>query len=361
MSEALASLERMIESRCPHFVTTANVDFLTLARADAELRDALLEAHLVIGDGMPVIWASRLLGNPLPERVAGADLVPRLLVRAAQRGYRLFFLGASEEANERAVANARARFPGVSIVGNYSPPLCPLAEMNDHEIIRRVRDANPDVLLVAFGCPKAEKWMARRYRELGVPVLIGVGGTLDFLAGRMRRAPGWMQRSGLEWLFRLGQEPKRLLGRYARDLCCFAPWLARQCWRTGLWAGARRSRAGRWTITGSGAWWHVHAPERLDFAAVASSRSFWHHPGCTHCVMDLGRTRFMDSTGLALLLRLRRQCRLAGGELVLVSPRPFVARLLKAMRLEDCFLTVWGRAAAGRAGDLHAMPTGALP
>jgi N-acetylglucosaminyldiphosphoundecaprenol N-acetyl-beta-D-mannosaminyltransferase len=288
---------------------------------------------------MPVVWASHLLRNPLPERVAGADLVPQLIALAAQRGYRLFFLGASQEANQRAVANTRAKFPGISIVGHYSPPFRPLSDMDNEDIRRRVRAAKPDVLLVAFGCPKAEKWMAQQYRALGVPVMIGVGATIDFLAGRMRRAPSWMQRSGLEWLFRLVQEPRRLFRRYVTDLWCFGLGLAEQWWRTN----PRPSRPGgpvqACAVVPNGAWTRIQMPERLDRDAVRASGPIRHLAGQSRCLADLSHTRFMDSTGVAFLVRLRRECRKAGGDLGLLSPSSGAARILKSMRLDGCFTT----------------------
>ena len=221
-AETLARIEAMIASRQPHYICTANVDFLVQARRDAELCRILNEAHLVLCDGTPLVWASRWLGKPLPERVAGSDLVPQLIRVAAENNHRLFFLGATPEANEQAVANVRSQFPNVIIAGHYSPPFRPLPELDNGEITKRIRATHPDIVLVAFGCPKAEKWMAGNYRSLGVPVTIGIGGTIDFLAGRMKRAPLWMQRAGLEWIFRLCQEPRRLFRRYAADLWYFA-------------------------------------------------------------------------------------------------------------------------------------------
>jgi exopolysaccharide biosynthesis WecB/TagA/CpsF family protein len=214
------------------------VDFLVQARRDAELRRVLLDAHLVLCDGTPLVWASRLLGRPLPERVAGSDLVPELVRLAAKKNYRLFFLGATLEAGIRALANLHAQFPDLQI-SHYSPPFRPLPEMDHHEIREIIRAAQPDLLFVAFGCPKAEKWMAMNYQLLGVPVIMGVGGTIDFLAGRVKRAPCWMQRAGLEWFFRLSREPRRLFRRYAADLWFFGWAMAAQLWRMKI-----RSRRG---------------------------------------------------------------------------------------------------------------------
>src|SRR5438034_3194444 len=170
MDGALERIDRMVASRQPHYVVTANVDFLVQARRDVELRRILLEAHLVLCDGTPLVWASRLLGNPLPERVAGADLVPSLIRVAAEKGHRIFFLGGAPEVAEQAAANLQARYPTLNLVGHYSPPLRELLEMDHDEMVRRVRAARPDLLFVSFGCPKAEKWIEMHYRSLGVPV-----------------------------------------------------------------------------------------------------------------------------------------------------------------------------------------------
>src|SRR5258708_34368526 len=195
IDSAIARITQMVVSRRPAYVVTPNVDFLVQSRRDAELLRILLEAHLVLCDGKPLVWASRWLGNPLPERVAGADLVPRFIALAEQRGFRLFLLGATPEASSRGVARLRERHPALVIAGHYSPPFRPLVEMDNEEISRRIWAARPDVVLVSFGCPKQEKWIAQNYQALGVPVCIGVGATIDFLAGQVRRAPRWMQRA----------------------------------------------------------------------------------------------------------------------------------------------------------------------
>src|ERR1051325_5857311 len=221
-TETIQAIERMVASREPHYLVTANVDFLVQAQEDVELRRILFDAHLVLCDGTPLVCASRLLGNPLLERVAGADLVPLLLRVAAEKGYRVFFLGATPESVKQAVDNLKKLHPTLVIADYYSPPFNKLLEMDHDEIKRRIVEAKPDLLFVSFGCPKQEKWIAMNYRSLRVPVSIGVGGTIDFLAGRLARAPLWMQRTGTEWIFRLAQEPRRLLGRYAKDLQYFS-------------------------------------------------------------------------------------------------------------------------------------------
>ncbi len=221
MPQTLDRIGRMIDSKQPHYLATANVDFLVQARRDTELRRILDDAHLVVCDGTPLVWLSKLLRRPLPERVAGSDLVPQLLNRAERLGWRVFFLGGEPRALTQAIRNVEARHPNIQIAGSYSPPFAPLDKMDHEGICERVREAQPDLLLVSFGCPKQEKWIARNYEALGVPVSIGVGATIDFLAGTVKRAPRWMQVIGMEWIFRLAQEPRRLLRRYSTDLVVF--------------------------------------------------------------------------------------------------------------------------------------------
>jgi N-acetylglucosaminyldiphosphoundecaprenol N-acetyl-beta-D-mannosaminyltransferase len=339
LAQALAELQNMIASRRPHYVVTANVDFLAQARRDLELRRILVEADLVLCDGMPLVWASRWLGNPLPERVAGADLVPQLIQAAAAKKYRIFFLGGKPDVAEQAVARLTQQFPEVVIAGHYSPPFQPLSEMPHEDILRRIRAAQPDVLLVSFGCPKAEKWMAMHYQSLGVPVVIGVGGTIDFLAGHLKRAPVWMQRSGLEWLFRLLQEPRRLAGRYGRDLWFFSRAILQQWWRL-----QRRARRARHSPPGSAVvveptWQRLRVPERFDREAIGRVGPIWEETGGRHCLIELANVKFIDSTAIALLARLEKRLRRAGRQLVLLEPSQAVHRALRLMGLENFFLT----------------------
>ena len=221
MPQTLDRIGGMIASGQPHHVATANVDFLVQCRRDGELRQILNKADVVVCDGTPLVWLSRLLGRAVPERVAGSDLVPRLLATAEQKNWSVFFLGGQETVLQKAVGNVARKHPKLRIAGAYSPPFAPLDQMDHEDIRNRIREARPDVLLVSFGCPKQEKWIARNYQQTGVPVCIGVGATIDFLAGSLKRAPRWMQVAGMEWIFRVAQEPRRLFKRYATDLAVF--------------------------------------------------------------------------------------------------------------------------------------------
>jgi N-acetylglucosaminyldiphosphoundecaprenol N-acetyl-beta-D-mannosaminyltransferase len=220
MDETVALIEEQIREGGFHQIATANVDFLKNAMRDQRLRDTLCSCDIVVPDGMPVVWMSGLIGTPLKERVSGIDLVERLADVSARRGYGIFLLGASENRSQHAAKVLKQRFPELRIVGRYSPEALPLEKMDHEEILRRIAEAEPEILLVAFGNPKQEEWIAMHRDRLKVPVCIGIGGTLDMLSGTMRRAPRWMQRKGLEWLHRAVQEPQRLAVRYIADAFC---------------------------------------------------------------------------------------------------------------------------------------------
>jgi exopolysaccharide biosynthesis WecB/TagA/CpsF family protein len=224
--EAAKRLMAAIGSETALQVSTVNLQFLVTARRRPEVRRALSGAGLNVADGAPVVWLARLLGHPLPARVAGADLVPTLMNLAAQRSARVFLLGGAGGVAEEAAAILRHAHPGLRVSGAYEPPMAPLEEMADDEILARIGEAGADILLVALGHPKQDLWIARNRHRLPVSVAIGVGGTFDLIAGRLRRAPRWARRTGLEWLFRLLQEPGRLGLRYAACAACLVLVLA---------------------------------------------------------------------------------------------------------------------------------------
>lgn len=168
-------------------------------------------------DGMPMVWASRLSGKALPERVAGSDLIFALCEMAARRGFGVFFLGGAAGVAEAAAARLSERYPGLRVVGVESPPFGPMAEEDEQALLARVRSTRPDLLIAAFSQPRGERWIAAHHRETGAAVNVQMGAALDFAAGRVRRAPSWLRRSGLEWAFRLALEPRRLAGRYLKN------------------------------------------------------------------------------------------------------------------------------------------------
>lgn len=334
---AILRIEEMIASRKPHYLVTANVDFLVQARQDVELRRILMEAHLVLCDGTPLVWASHLLGNPLPERVAGADLVPRLIDIAARKGYSLFLLGASESSCSAAAARLMQKHPRLKIAGQYSPPYNKLLEMDHDEIAGRIDRARPDILLVCFGCPKQEKWIAMHYRTLGVPITAGVGATIDFLAGHVRRAPVWMRKSGTEWLFRLLQEPRRLAGRYGRDLMVFGTAMTLDLIQFRPGSAARNDTELTWIMGGDTLSFTL--PEALDRHTTAYiAHAIGRVADCRkHILADATRVTSIDLTGIGYLSKLLRDLRQHGHELVLITPAPTLLQALENLGLRDFF------------------------
>jgi N-acetylglucosaminyldiphosphoundecaprenol N-acetyl-beta-D-mannosaminyltransferase len=346
--EAIGLIEQMVASKRPHYLATANVDFLVQAQRDTELRRILCDAHMVLCDGTPLLWASRLLGNPLPERVAGADIVPLLIRVAAERGYRIFFLGASPEAAEQAVANLREQYPQLQIAGHYSPPYKPLLEMDHEEIKRRIRAGKPDLLFVGFGCPKQEKWMAMHYVSLGVPVVVGVGATIDFLAGRVKRAPVWMRRGGVEWIFRLAQEPRRLMGRYMTDMWVFGWKIVAQWWRMHSRRKGPAQGQESLAVEDGQVWQEIVMPEQVDMEMVCSHVHLTEQVLAKgrHCLLDMSRVRFVDSTGLGLLVRLQKRLREQNLRLILMAPSNATMRTLTLVHLEELFCVLSDRKTA---------------
>lgn len=234
MAEAVERIFEWIarpEGAC-RYVVTPNVDHVVIFQQHAELRRAYEKASLVLADGMPVVLASRLLGRTLPERVPGSDLAPALFAAAtAQRPLRVYLLGAAPGVAEIAARKIEQSWPAVQVVGVFSPPLgFEKDQQQNREILKRIALAQPDLLIVGLGAPKQELWLAAHRQAICAPVALAIGATIDFLAGQRSRAPVWMQRCGLEWLHRVCSEPRRLMGRYARDAWIFPQLVWRQ-WR----------------------------------------------------------------------------------------------------------------------------------
>lgn len=221
MVTAKARLRKAIASPRLFHVATVNLDFVARAQSDPALRRIFVRSDLNLADGAPVVWLGKLLGARVPERVAGADLVPALMADAAGAGARVFLLGGEDGTAQAAADRLRESYPGLIIAGVYEPARASVENMDNAEILARIADARPNVLLVAFGHPKQELWIDRHRDQLPVSLAIGVGCVFDLIAGRKGRAPRWMQHAGLEWAYRLAREPRRLVRRYATD----AAWL----------------------------------------------------------------------------------------------------------------------------------------
>lgn len=229
MDEVIAEFRRLIAQKRRSLAYNVNVDICMKILRDAELCSIFRAADLVLVDGTPMMWAARFLGCPLPGRVSGSDLLPAFCRVAAQEGYRVFLLGGGPGIGEQAKLRLESMNPGLRIIGTYSPPYgFDQDEDENARIVERVHRSAPDVLFAAFGAPKQEKWLFRFRDILGVPVSMGVGSSLDYLAGRLKRAPVWLQPWGLEWTYRLAQEPQRLWRRYLVDDAPFVYYLLRE-------------------------------------------------------------------------------------------------------------------------------------
>jgi exopolysaccharide biosynthesis WecB/TagA/CpsF family protein/anti-anti-sigma factor len=396
----------------PRQVVTVNVDFLTNALGwtpwsaprHPELLEILRRADLVTADGMPVVWLARLLGTPLQGRVTGADLTPALASAMAAGGQSLFLLGGQGDIGRLAAEKLVADHPGLRIAGVYSPfvhtegEAMLVSEADDAEIVARINAVEPDLLLIAFGNPKQEIWFHRNRHRLKAGVSIGIGGTFEFIVGRVARAPVWMQRTGLEWIWRISQDPKRLWKRYAVGLAKLAvmgvPLVAHdrfQRWRFRhrIGAGAAgettpASASGSVPADGSQAASGSPSetaqattaevvrklPEVADAEWVRSQQGSQQALDAWQCetglVVDFSATRFLDSTALGFLVRVwkgrqnaRKPIRAQG------LNGPEVLSLLKMTRILDLFTEVSAGASAaparpaqtGVAGSSQAAPS----
>ena len=234
MRDAVLQLRKWIDDdvknrRC-RYVVTPNVDHTVLLTGNQPLQESYRHADLILADGHPIVWASRILRRPLPERVPGSELVPKLFDSYQQAGHlRVFLLGAAEGVAAKAAAKMKQQWPNVETVGVYSPP--PGFEHDADEtnyILGRIALSRPDALVIGLGAPKQEIWVHQNIDQVQARVALCVGATIDFLAGEKKRAPVWMQRAGMEWLHRMLSEPRRLVHRYAKDAVVFPQIVCRQ-------------------------------------------------------------------------------------------------------------------------------------
>lgn len=372
MDEGLAAIGRMVEGfrldGRARQVVTLNVDFLVQALGWAvrsarhpELYDVMRRADLVVADGMPVVWASRLLGGRLPERVAGADMVPALAAMAAEQGFSIFLLGGKPGSAEQAARLLQERNPGLQVAGVLAPDIASsgagLASFmeDDVPILAAVNDARPDILLIGLGCPKQELWFHRNRRALKAAVSIGVGGTFEFICGNVARAPAWMQRSGLEWLFRIYAEPTRLWRRYALGLIQFSflvlPPVVYARFRMLLGrfgGGAGTGDADRATVIpgvfrGSGK--TARAVEVMRLPRILDRTREEELRGVLYSVLESGRSLILDAAdvqrldaaGEGLLLGVWRRAQQLGLQVRLASVHPIMQRSLRVARCWDLF------------------------
>ncbi|HEV8311081.1 MAG TPA: WecB/TagA/CpsF family glycosyltransferase [Methylomirabilota bacterium] len=336
MADTLDWIDRALASGESHQIATANVSFLALARRDPDFLRILQDASLVTADGMPLCWASRLLGAPVGERVTGADLVPSLFALAARRGYRIFLMG-PPQSTEEAARRLCARYPGASVVGIETPPYAPIEDWDNAAYCARIREARTDALLLGFGAPKQERWIARYLPETGARVAIGVGGTFDLVAGRVRRAPATLQAVGLEWLWRLCAEPRRLWRRYFFDAAVVGPRLVAQLASAHRAARrARRGAAGRARVRRArDGGFVLSLAGRLDASELPALRHAIREirGAPVSLVVDAADVTYLAPTVLGELVALVGWTRATGGGVVFVES-PGVSGLLERAGLD---------------------------
>jgi exopolysaccharide biosynthesis WecB/TagA/CpsF family protein/anti-anti-sigma factor len=367
MDETVERIFKMIDDYGtdgrPRQVATVNVDFVvntltwSLGRIrHPELIDILRRADLVTADGMPIVWTSRLLGTPLKERVTGADLVPRLAEEAARRNKSIFFLGGRGDIGKRAAEVLKRRYPDLKVAGVESPfvyiegEALADTEEEDKVIVDQINRSGADILLIAFGNPKQEVWFDRNRYRLKVPVSIGIGGTFEFIVGTVSRAPIWMQKTGLEWVYRITQDPGRLWKRYLVGFFKFGVmiWPAVMYYRykrfiLGLSSrrdtdGAIKSTA---ALTSAERSIKVLAlPARLDAASVETIRRETGDDTAlksSNIVLDFSGVSFIDSSGFGFLIGLWRRLNSEGKGIYLMGITPPVEKFLRFNRTWDLF------------------------
>lgn len=218
MQEAIKKIDELIKKDNCSYVVTPNVDHIVQVENDLELKEVYKNASLILTDGKPLIWISQYYKSPIKEKISGSDLFPKICQLAQKKKYTLYFLGAGPGIAKRAADNLIKKYPGLQIVKTYSPSYGFEKKPEEvNKIIEDINKYNPDILIVGLGCPKQEKFIYKYHRELNVPLSLGLGASLDFEAGNIKRAPKWVSNIGFEWLYRIFQDPKRLAKRYLID------------------------------------------------------------------------------------------------------------------------------------------------
>ncbi|MBW2441186.1 MAG: WecB/TagA/CpsF family glycosyltransferase [Deltaproteobacteria bacterium] len=358
----LALIEASRKDGKARLVVTVNVDFIVntmtwrLSRfRHPELINILRRADLVTPDGMPIIWTSRMLGTPLKERVTGADLVPRLAQAAARNGKSIYFLGGQGDVGLRAARLLQEQFPGLKVAGADSPFVKIEGEaltgeiVKDQEVVERINRSGADILLIGFGNPKQEVWFERNRSRLQVPVSIGIGGTYEFIVGTVARAPEWMQKAGLEWIFRITQDPKRLWKRYFVGFFKFGlmilPAIAYYKLKRRMLKNMPHKaqqfdiRDHDVDLPDQASIRVIRLPEALDARAVDSTRESLENQvlASRDAILDFKNVKFIDSSGLGFIVGLWRRAKADNKKLNLVGIQPSTRRFFELSRTLDVF------------------------
>ncbi len=323
--EAIQWAVDRVRSGKPGYIATANLDFLVQAQHDAGLRNVLHEADLVIADGFPPVKLAPFFGPPLKGRVTGSDITPMLAARAEKEGIRIYGLGAAEGVAAKAMEVLKKRHPDLKVAGAWSPPYAPLEKMDHAEILRRLAEAKPDILFTAFGAPKQDKFNRMHVKTWNVPVAIGIGGTLDFIAGVQTRAPVWVHKIHCEWLWRWGTDPKRLTKRYVTNIV----FLFRAVWLTLKLRLGRNVPAPVDPSTAShGATYHEFKELKTPAEAEAFVQKF--EPSAK-LLFDLRNMKWLSSLEIGALLEVSKRVE----KVVLLHAGSKIQKLFEFSKLTD--------------------------
>ena len=337
MDQAIERIDSFILSGQVHQIATANLDFARNSLVDPYLQRIICDCSMVLPDGAPMLWASNMFGAPLQERVTGVDLVPALARLAADRGYTLYFLGSSEESSSTAVTSLLKRFPNLKIVGRSCPPVATLMEMDNAKMLAEIHAAKPNIIFIGFGNPKQEIWIHRHKDQLPPSVVIGIGGALDMIAGKLRRAPRWLQSLHLEWMFRMAQEPGRLMPRYVRDAKALFSHLPKGLMANRMQPFERRQRGsavesvqGARVFATPGKMGDRVSALLLHEAKIAAAAG-------ETLIVDMSATLRIEAEGIGGLLDARRVLLAAGLSTWLAGVSGSVGRVLQSSAVADLF------------------------
>jgi N-acetylglucosaminyldiphosphoundecaprenol N-acetyl-beta-D-mannosaminyltransferase len=339
--EAIDWIVERVRSGRPANIATANLDFVTRAWNDPELQRILIDADLVLADGFPIVKLAPFFGPKLKGRVTGSDLTPMLAGRAAQEGFRLYGLGSAAGVAEEAMKTLRRRNPRLKVAGTYSPPYTPLLEMDHRDILKRLEAAHPDILFVALGSPKQEKFISMHVRGWNVPVAMGVGASLDFITGEQRRAPAWIRRIQFEWLWRICCNPRRLFVRYLANVRFLISatrqmisihYMADRPAPVQVLDDADISR-----LQQNGIFVERFQGLKDESAIREFIERLGQETADMNLLLDIHAVPWLNSLELGALLEINKACRRVGKRMILYAPRPKVRRLLETCRLNDYF------------------------
>jgi N-acetylglucosaminyldiphosphoundecaprenol N-acetyl-beta-D-mannosaminyltransferase len=324
----------------PRYLVTANMDFAAQAYEDPDLKKIVFFADRIVCDGMPLIWLSKFFGYALRERVAGSDMVPRLLEICGKDRLPVYFFGTDLDTLAEAKVTVEHHYPGLKVVGIDSPPFGAVIEWDNDALCAKMKASGAKLLLVCLGCPKQERWIFAHHRECGIPLSIGVGASLDFITGKQKRAPVWMQKSGLEWFWRMSGNPSRLVSRYAKDLV----FLIVGSWRQHRFYLNRSSFTQPLNQQAS----LVEEPSipmvRIRWVGELQLKNMSRAPLPevikTPVILHASAVSFIDNSGLGHFTKLVRRCRAAGQLLFVVNPSHLFKSAIHAVRMESLYQTV---------------------